>query len=172
MALKIGNFAVLQTESENILSKSVGVKPGMLPLATAEEITKLTGGRISNIKKYAGPTTPPPSNGGAAAPPPSNGGGAAPPPGGARPPSMFEWLFPPLGMWNLAFGDKDPATGLPAAPPPGQTGGGVGLGTGGVATGGIEGITEKLTGSLGLAATLLPLIIIIPIITSVKGLFK
>ena len=41
-----------------------------------------------------------------------NGNGGIPPviP---TPPNMWEWIFPPAGLWNLATGPKDPGTGLP-----------------------------------------------------------
>jgi len=115
----------------------------------------------------------------------NNGGGngknntpAPPDPDVARPPSLGEWIFPPVGLWNMMFGKHDLQTGLPGAENPAYTqwkdqylptGGG----NGGTKTSDpFSGALESMGTGLKLAGMAIPLMIGVMLLSQVKGLFK
>jgi len=115
----------------------------------------------------------------------NNGGGnegnnppAPPDPDVPRPPTFGEWIFPPIGLWNMMFGKHDLQTGLPGAENPAYTqwkdqylptGGG----NGGTKTSDpFSGALESMGTGLKLAGMAIPLMIGVMLLSQVKGLFK
>jgi len=98
---------------------------------------------------------------------------APPDPDVPRPPNFLEWIFPPAGIYDLLFGQKDLQTGLPGAENPAYTTWQDTFipGDGNTKTP-TESTTDTILGSVSTIATIAVPLVLLGLVGSALGSFK